>query len=670
VAASATLASVADVFPVSTSVGAYLAKYRRDGAPPSGTATDTATVASTGSLAFDALAHDEDYVAYASVSGVHKYKAFSTDRPRTRPVDVIGERTQDCVPTYDSTSEQYVNTPTTPRDRQVFNVLDYIPATADMDAVLAGTTEIGEYVQDACDAAGAAGGGDVLFSRPGRYLLEQTGTNAGQNWSVACGHDNVRFVFVDGAIVTTADDCAPFFFSGSIKPAGAADWDDYWLGRAANATYYAISDITAGDQQITFTTASHAGNFDKGDYIYVRTGNLTALSPNTEPLAEILTVAADGDTNTGVVLVEGAIKHSYSQEYFISGTSGKTSTSVTANLATFGAANVTDRIVKNVGLVNYQIDSTAARYGFMAWGVDGIEILGMRGSLPGSPMNAIEWRGMFARDFDVTISNTASASARWLFTVATGCTRGRFYNMNGRAAGGRAMFAHVHEGGTDIEIDGLYIDTVAGDDSANLTPLSIRGRGSCNARNIVIVSGGTGSPVYVSEECPDGGLIENVRAKCATAEKGVAINSAGWRVRNPHPTTTVRYSGLARVPGVPTGETRWLIGLVRYDGANPTLGTMPVNSMIVDSPRVYVDAAFTDTGTDLLTIGWDSNADAVVESLDVSSTGAKTLVLGDNVGVRQTVARTVEAYYTGQNGNAGAGKATIVIPFVICTELT
>jgi hypothetical protein len=109
--ASVTLSSVADVFPSGTSVGAYLSKYRRDGGPPSGAAADTSTVATAGSLVFDGLADDQSYVAYASVSGAHKYKAFTTDRPRTRPVVIVGELNDGYAPVWSDDDDALVATP-------------------------------------------------------------------------------------------------------------------------------------------------------------------------------------------------------------------------------------------------------------------------------------------------------------------------------------------------------------------------------------------------------------------------------------------------------------------------------------------------------------------------------------------------------------------------------
>lgn len=86
--ASATLPSVADQFPVGTSVGTYpVSRWLTNQLPPSGAAIGSsvasATVGSTGSLAFTGLADGTEYFAAASISGTWRYRRFIT-----APVDI------------------------------------------------------------------------------------------------------------------------------------------------------------------------------------------------------------------------------------------------------------------------------------------------------------------------------------------------------------------------------------------------------------------------------------------------------------------------------------------------------------------------------------------------------------------------------------------------------
>ncbi len=108
--ASFTITSCADVFPVGTSVGAYLARYRLSGSSPSGSAAATATVASNGSLAFTGLADDTEYVAYASVSGQHRYRSFQTSRPRYTGQEIVGPLTDGDAPVWSESDGALVAT--------------------------------------------------------------------------------------------------------------------------------------------------------------------------------------------------------------------------------------------------------------------------------------------------------------------------------------------------------------------------------------------------------------------------------------------------------------------------------------------------------------------------------------------------------------------------------
>lgn len=68
-----------DRYPVGTSVGAYPESARQFGSKPSGSATETQTVASDGSLTFTTLAAEGEYQLYAEVAGAHRYVRLAND---------------------------------------------------------------------------------------------------------------------------------------------------------------------------------------------------------------------------------------------------------------------------------------------------------------------------------------------------------------------------------------------------------------------------------------------------------------------------------------------------------------------------------------------------------------------------------------------------------------
>lgn len=684
--ASFTLASCADTFPVGTSVGAYLARHRRDGASPSGTATDTATVASTGALTFDDLAHDTDYVAYASVNGSHKYRAFQTSRPRYTGLEIVGPLTDGDAPVWSDDDDALVASPVASgdeavyRSRQIINVLDYVPAPVNIATLIArgSTTDFTDYDRAATAAAEEAGGGIILYPLAGDYFYDDanTETDNGVTWSIGHTVDNVTRFWVDGARSRWDGAQDLFFVTGYGKPDGMTSWGDYWLGDATTATYYAIDPITAGDREVTFTTAADAANVTKGQEMYPRSGQSVASS-TTEPKAEILRAAADGDPDTGVVPLEWAAVHSYEQEYYISGTSGKTSTSVTANPAVFGMAVVDDRIVRNVHFANFQPYGTGTGKATRWMGVDNWSMTNVKGQAGNSLMDAIEHCHALWRDFDFLLDRPGAAhSDRWLVTGATGVTHFRVEGLiKGRAVGNTALIVHFHEwchGGGPAKFD---VQTVAGADGANLTVMSIRAGATVDLTGpIFLDSEGSASPLYIDDTCVLGGRIMDLRlARCTDATKGARVSAPGWTIRAKDGSVVVLEDGNARAPQT-GGEIVWLRGILRHNTSEITLGELPANALILHQLiSIDVRTAFTGTGTDRVTIGYDSGTNAVLASaaaLDLGSgTGRKAQSdiianIGALAGIHSGTRRTLKAYYLDQNADANAGKALIVVPYV------
>ncbi len=115
-----------------------------------------------------------------------------------------------------------------------------------------------------------------------------------------------------------------------------------------------------------------------------------------------------------------------------------------------------------------------------------------------------------------------------------------------------------------------------------------------------------------------------------------------------------------------------LQGWVLDDAQNPSLGTLPARAFVT-AVDLWVEEAFDDTGTDLLTVGYDAVVDAYVASISVAAGGLREHITeahgnaGATLGTMDATSRAVEAYYTGQNANAAAGKAYIVIHYIVAT---
>lgn len=107
-------------------------------------------------------------------------------------------------------------------------------------------------------------------------------------------------------------------------------------------------------------------------------------------------------------------------------------------------------------------------------------------------------------------------------------------------------------------------------------------------------------------------------------------------------------------------------------GAGVSLGTLPANAFVwaVD---LWVEEDFDDSGTDLLTVGYVGLVNAYLASISVAVLGVREHVTeihanaGATLGTVDAASRDVEAYYIGQNADAGQGKAYIVVHYIVAT---
>ncbi len=98
---------------------------------------------------------------------------------------------------------------------------------------------------------------------------------------------------------------------------------------------------------------------------------------------------------------------------------------------------------------------------------------------------------------------------------------------------------------------------------------------------------------------------------------------------------------------------------VTKDSQNPTLGMLQAGSYFVRA-HVHVTEAFNSGGTDLLEVGYDADTDACITSVDVSTTGVKSVTLGALNGYNAT-ARKIEAYYANGGSEPTTGKAIVIL---------
>jgi len=102
-------------------------------------------------------------------------------------------------------------------------------------------------------------------------------------------------------------------------------------------------------------------------------------------------------------------------------------------------------------------------------------------------------------------------------------------------------------------------------------------------------------------------------------------------------------------------------------GVAVTIGTIPAGAVVMGG-GVQLVTTFNDSGTDLLDIGTSADADEFATALVVSATAPIYIAvdeLATNNSYSETADITVTATYSGENSNASAGAADVIIWYSI-----
>lgn len=285
-------------------------------------------------------------------------------------------------------------------------------------------------LQAAIDAVAADGGGSVMIPAGTYYLQAKTTGGNSRHLSIP---SNVTLAGAGRETVLRTEEDARIFFIGE----GSIAHEDY--------TYYLIDAALANAMSVTLDDEGDGVNFAAGDYVYIRTGQLIG-SGTTEPDAELNQVVdVDGDT----INLRWPLAKPYAQEYFISGTEGQTSTSVTANAAILGIANITANTTRNVGIRDLSLISTGNAPVVGGGHLVGLRWHGCYGESAGNFASMGDYRHAWIHDNEIYI-NGAVGSQAYAFSVAKGTSDVviRDNHMSGKCC----VKFHAHEGASRVKV--------------------------------------------------------------------------------------------------------------------------------------------------------------------------------------------------------------------------
>lgn len=532
-----------------------------------------------------------------------------------------------------------------------------------------GTTDDTAAMQLTLDTCGGNGGG-VVYVPPGTYLCNTTRTVSGAVIILEFRYDNVwlRGAGPQSKIQSTVGGQL-FRINGAHKPGGLASWV---ANQYSQLTNYTINAASRDAMSVTTATAGHAGNLAAGDMVRIRTGQLVDGSNSTEPDAELNEVVSV-NASTGVVTLKYPLLKDYAQEYFVSGTTGLTTRSVTANAAILAIQKVTAQTLHNIAITDIAAEQTGSSNNPSI--LSGAQVVGLTfDRLHLTSVNTIFSMGSFR--FARITNNTAhiptprSGGQGDMFGAATGCSDVLISDNVMSCAG--VCQTQLNEGTVNIKIlRNVYLSKA---DAINAIPVITafgRPRNHVYVDN-TFINAGSGAVISVTPVSDDdvaggSGMIVNNIIRGQPWTIAISCSARGW-VLQPNlidPASTYGTGGYfyttARSLEKPT-PSQVLVGWLDYATQNVVMGILP-NHAYITGVHIWVMTAFNSDGTDQISIGYDASPGAFGALTDVSTTGIKTPTLA-NGGFQQSQWQ-VEAYYTNGGSEPSTGRAVCALEYFI-----
>lgn len=392
--------------------------------------------------------------------------------------------------------------------------------------------------------------------------------------------------------------------------------------RPCDADAYAIgTTIAKYATSCTLATPADAANFPAGSWAYIRTGQCTQ-NVTPEPSAELIQVMAN-DPSTGVVTFDGPTTKAYAQEYYISGTTGRTSTTPTANPAPFTLANVTDRLMFNFQWIGGQIESNSSLQCLSLWSAVNARL--------DLKINHNE-NGFGSRDAR-TVSGTMlfehngdNSDSSYFWHPSTGCSDWD-QTVVGYSAGHASL--RMHE---DVSRSRFRLTAICRGSNlvttSNGLGIGIAGRATDIVLDTPYVDTGTSNTRALSIDpyCTGGGRILNptfVNAADPATVNSVVIDPPNWWMTGERmlgSNTKVSLRALQSSAGHTQGERTLEFGLT----SSKTSCTIAQSYLQYDfATEIFVDVkqAFNAGADNTISLGYAGNTAALLDGLSVATPG-------------------------------------------------